>query len=771
MATPVSRLRHWFAAGAVLMIAIVAGMYFYARWRLSGVVHVVPAKLGLDIQQTAEGFSISKSEQGRTIFTVSATKAVQFKEGGRAELHNVKIVVYGKDSSRFDRISGENFEFDPKSGEIMAQGKVLIDLEANPEGAKSSDQTPPAQDRNPIHLESDGLVFNKDTGNASASGRVMFQTPQATGSAIGVSYVSKSGTMTLRSAVEVLVNGPQALRLNAERGVITKSPVQVVLDSVRLVREHQRLRAEQATFFLRPDDTVERILAEGNVEGEARGSSVVQARADQADLLLTGSRNQLTSAVLSGSVHLASEGVQPAEGNAGRVTLHFAGNQVLEKVHAEEGVQLVQTREASGPSAVASHAKQSPILAGNLQQGNSQQVEMTAPVMDFTVKDGRQLELAETSGPPQIVITQAATKQKTVVTARRFTAKFTTKNRLDTLHGEPDAKIVGTTPGQPDRVSTSRTLDVLFRPEGGISTITQAGGLVYVSGTQKAWAQQAIYMDADQTLTLTGAPRAVDGGMTTTAQTIRFNRTTGDAIADQDVKSTYSDLKPDPNGAMFASSDPIHVVSRTMTAHRSPAVAVYSGNARLWQNANIIEAPTIEFDREHRSVVAEATAAQSVKTVLVQVDKKGKATPVTINSAHLTYKDSERTIFLTGGVTATGADTKMTAQQMTVYLIARSQAPAGSGGSSGAEAPGQIERIVAENRVVIVEPSRRALGDRLVYTAEDEKFVLTGGPPSIFDAERGKITGDSLTFFRRDDRVLVEGRDTSPAVTRTQVAR
>ena len=127
------------------MIAIVAGMYFYARWRLSGVVHAVPAKLGLDIQQTAEGFSISKSEQGRTIFTVSANKAVQFKEGSRAELHNVKIVVYGKDSIRFDRITGENFEFDPKTGDVTARGKVLIDLEANPEGAKSSDQTPPVE--------------------------------------------------------------------------------------------------------------------------------------------------------------------------------------------------------------------------------------------------------------------------------------------------------------------------------------------------------------------------------------------------------------------------------------------------------------------------------------------------------------------------------------------------------------------------------------------------------------------------------------------------
>ena len=58
-----------------------------------------------------------------------------------------------------------------------------------------------------------------------------------------------------------------------------------------------------------------------------------------------------------------------------------------------------------------------------------------------------------------------------------------------------------------------------------------------------------------------------------------------------------------------------------------------------------------------------------------------------------------------------------------------------------------------------------------MYTAAEDKFVMTGGPPSIFDAERGKITGDSLTFYKRDDRVLVEGKETSPAVTTTRVAR
>jgi lipopolysaccharide export system protein LptA len=780
-------------------------MYFSARWRVHRVVHDIPAKIGLDIQQTAEGFSISKSEEGRTLFTVSASKAVQFKGGGRAELHSVKIVIYGKDAGRFDRITGDDFEYDPASGNVSAKGTVRIDLEANPEGMRHSDQTAPAQTKDPIHLETNGLVFNKNTGNASATGKIVFQTPQASGSAVGVEYVAKTGTMTLLSSVALDVSRPQPLRLNADRGVISKQPRQVVLTSVRLTRERQQLQSDQATFFLREDNTVDRVLAEGNVESEFQGRAEEHARSDRADLFLTGTRNQLTTAILSGNVQFASgdpksrastgsrnggflnqglqnqglqkqglqnEGSQQAEAAAGRVTLHFSGQQMLKTVHAENGVRLAQKKNPSGAAVMSSAMPSSRI------KGDPQDVEMTAPVMDFIVKDGRRLERAETSGPPQIVITQPGSNQKTVVTAAKFTAKFTEKNRLATLHGEPDAKIVSGkivgnrigTPGQPDRVSTSQMLDVVFRPEGGVGSIKQAGGVTYVDGTLKAWAQRGEYTAADQMLVLSESPRVVDNGMTTTAQTIRMNRTTGDAIAEGNVKSTYSDLKAQPEGGMLASSDPIHVTSRSMTAHRSPAVAVYTGDARLWQNANVVEAPALQFDRDHRSLVAQAGtegSTQPVSTVLVQVDKSGKATPVHITSAHLNYADAERKILLDGGVTAKGPDTTLTAQQMTVFLRSRSESQA----SVGPATPGQVDRIVAEGKVMVAQPTRRATGERMVYTAAEDKFVLTGGTPSIFDAERGKITGDSLTFYRHDDRVLVEGRETSPTVTRTQVAR
>ena len=138
-----------------------------------------------------------------------------------------------------------------------------------------------------------------------------------------------------------------------------------------------------------------------------------------------------------------------------------------------------------------------------------------------------------------------------------------------------------------------------------------------------------------------------------------------------------------------------------------------------------------------------------------------------ITSAKLTYADAERKAHYEGGVIAKGASFTASANTMDAYLLPRSQS---SGNQTLAGLAGQLDHMVAQGNVIVQQPTRRAEGQTLVYTASDDKFVLTGGPPSIFDAERGKITGVSLTFFRADDRVLVEGKASTPVVTQTRMA-
>jgi lipopolysaccharide export system protein LptA len=806
MAAYLSRLRRWFASAIIVAVLAVAGVYFYARHHVQNALKQIPTRMGLEIKQSATGFTVSKSEQGHTLFTIQASKAVQFKQGGHSELHDVQITLYGSDSSRFDQIRGADFAYDQQSGNVIAKGEVQIDLQSNPEGVLNPDQSPPADLRNPIHLRTSGLIFNQNSGDAHTSERVDFDLPQASGSAMGVNYAAKANLLSLESQVNFVFSSANGATITAVHATITKDPHLVVLDHAHLRSGARQCDADQATLFLRPDNTLDRVLARGNVLVSGDRSQPVgnpepaEARSEQLELIMAKQRDLLRTAVFSGDVRVRVAGRSPSDstedgpprptklsqdpdkpeqtppgwpmlGNAGRVVLEFSGEtssrkkhssgqNLLTKVHAEDHVKLLQHQNPANPSASA------------------QDLQLTAPAVDFFLANQQsRLERAETSGAAQLAIRPTTgSGQQTLVTAAKFDAQFDDSGQLKSVHGVPDARIVSQNPGQPDRVSTSRVLDATFQPGNGIQSLLQQGSVAYVDGDRKAWGDRARYTPADQVLILTGSPRVTDGGMTTTANTMRLNRDTGDAYAEGDVKTTYSDLKPQPGGALLSSSTPIHVTARSMTVHGTSAIALYTSNARLWQDANIVEAQSIEFDRDHRSMVAAGPAtegsggSQSVSTVLVQADRseqnpQAKPTLIAITSARLTYADNERKAQFEGDVVAKGADVTINAKKMDAFLEARGSSNQPFSGA------GKLDKIVAKDQVVITQPDRRATGDLLTYTASDDKFVLTGGPPSIFDAEHGKITGVSLTFFRHDDRVLVEGNTSFPTVTQTRVAR
>jgi lipopolysaccharide export system protein LptA len=746
----ITRLRHWVAFAAIAVSLVVAGAFLHRRKQGRDVLKSVPGKIGLDIQQTAEGFKVSKSEQGRTIFTIRASKAVQFKMGGRAELKNVTITLYGRDASRYDQIYGDDFSYDPESGDVLAKGEVRIDLEANPEGLLKPDQAAPTTLKNPVHLVTRDLIFNQKTGDAFTDAKVDIEMPQAGGSAVGMHYAAKDNALALKSNVDLSLRDGSKVRLTAGRGVIMKEPRQIFLERPRLTHGSARMEADYGTIYLRPDNTVDHVVANNDVRAEFAGDSPIHARAQQAEFDLNDAQDGLSNAIFQGNVQMESGGEHPAQANAGKVVVDFAGRDRVSQVRALENVKLVEA-PATGSSAAS----------------NAQRVEVSAPAMDFFVAKGRHLDRAETSAGGQITILPAAGNgARTVVTAGKFDARFDDRSHLQTLHGAPDAKIVSSAPGQPDRISTSQTVDVAFHAAGGIESIVQQGNFTYNDGERQARADRARYTPANEIVELTGSPRVTDSSLTTTAKILRMNRATGDATAEGNVKSTYSDLREQPNGALLASASPIHITAREMTVHRTSAVAIYSGDARIWQDANVVEALTIQFDRDHRSVVAEGNG-KPVSTVLVQVNAKGQATPVAITSKRLTYTDDQHRAHFEGGVVAKGSDVTITSDHVDAYMLPRSKAA----DNHSLNGQGQLDRIVAEGNVVVEQPSRHAEGDKLVYTALDDKFVLTGVSPSIFDAEHGKITANSLTFYKRDDRVLVEGRDSSPSVTQTRVAR
>jgi len=231
---------------------------------------------------------------------------------------------------------------------------------------------------------------------------------------------------------------------------------------------------------------------------------------------------------------------------------------------------------------------------------------------------------------------------------------------------------------------------------------------------------------------------------------------------------------------MLAPSQAVHVTAEQMVAKNSTGAARYSGRARLWQGGNIVQAPILEFNRNARSMDGRAQGSQRVSTVFVQPDKNGKNAPVEVAADRLHYEETQRKALFDGSIVVHSADSTLHASRAVITLK-----PRATGQEAKAQppklqqqvpkapqngAPSEVETIEATGDIQLDQAGRKAVGARLVYTADEGKFVLTGlpgVPPSIFDAEHGQVTGVSLTFFNRDGRVLVDSSN-STSITQTR---
>jgi lipopolysaccharide export system protein LptA len=325
--------------------------------------------------------------------------------------------------------------------------------------------------------------------------------------------------------------------------------------------------------------------------------------------------------------------------------------------------------------------------------------------------------------------------------------------------------------GAVQRVTTSDEIIAQFSTNGRrspqLQLVEQNGNFRYSEGPRKASAQQARYTPADESIVATGNPRFEDtsAGLIVSADTLRFHRRTSSVDAENNVKTTYTSAKAQSNGALLASSDPVHVTSQRATA-ASAGKARFVGNARLWQGDSIIEASTIEFDRTANTLIASAGPTRRVQVNFTQTDNTGKQVPVSVGGGRLFYSDSQRQARFTDSVKASGRDVIVTAHEMDVLLKPRSQ--------SGKASTGQIDQILASGAVHLEErnPVRTADGEKLTFFADSAKYVLTAGQGktcSIFDAEHGKIEAVSLTFYSHDDTVQVGSGENTRVVTKTQI--
>ena len=282
--------------------------------------------------------------------------------------------------------------------------------------------------------------------------------------------------------------------------------------------------------------------------------------------------------------------------------------------------------------------------------------------------------------------------------------------------------------------------------------------------TTRARGETAVYEAGGDRLVMSGGVQVADAESTLAADRVEVERGTGDATATGAVKVMYE-------AGDGSKAEPVHVVAAKAVSKKGTGVTEFTGGpVRMWQGGSQVEARVMDFDQAKKTMVAKGGG---VKAVLAGAAKGGV---VRVSGGEMTYADAARLIELKGGVTVVGVSGTMRADGATVTL-APATAQGGkktvaAGTDGGLNLGGKVERMVGVGSVEVVQPGRRATGERLVYTAVDETFVLTGTkavPPRMVDEERGTISGASLTFRSGDDSVVVKGGDGGRVTTETKL--
>jgi lipopolysaccharide export system protein LptA len=758
---------------------VVAGVYAQRAIREASARGEIKALVPATVQQQSNEFSFSKVEQDRTLFTVRASRATQYKDENRALLQDVWITIYGRDGNRNDNIHTSECSYEPKSGNVVCQGAVQIDL-------ASADAAQGKASERQLQVTTRNLSFNRDTGEASTAEPVQFQFAGGQGHAVGVSYSSQKEIVRLNHDVEL--DMPPSPRTGGLPVTATGSSMEirrndrvVELDAPAVVRQGGRqLSADKISIELDTDFHARHAVAEGHPaihSTDAKGEFT--AAADQFEATLDPA-GWVETIVADGNVQGSHHAPDRAD--------HFSMAHAIFTMEPQHNA--LKTMTATG--AVALDSQQGPESRG---------LKTESLLVKFAPgKDPNQtrIESAETGAPG--TITTKSGNDTTEVSAKRFVTQFSKEGRLDELVGHSGVAIRRQIGNAPPQVVRAAELVARFSPDGEWRTLDENGDVRFEQADRRATAERANIVRATDTIKLDGSPVISDAMSRTTAAEVTINQKSGEIRAGGGVVSTY--LGNGGASAVNLGSGPGHISADTLSGSTTSGDVTYSGHARLWQGESVLQSNQIEIWRDDKKLQARENVVAVFPQATAPVKQFGEpaaktatapAGPTlwTIHAPLLTYWGDAGKAHLEGGVTADSQQGSMQSSTLDVFLqaltpktsatdapqIASNQKDTRHAGAlptapgAGVLAGQQLQRALALGGVTVRQGGRVGTAQQAEYTASDGKFVLSGGHPTIIDAASDATTGHSLTFFVANDTILIDSQEGSRTLTKHRVEK
>jgi lipopolysaccharide export system protein LptA len=746
-----TRYARWAAITAGAIALSVGGVYMERAIRAAHARSAAPPVVPATVQQQSTEISFSKTVEGRTLFTVRASRSTQYKDQSRYRLEDVWITVYGREGNRNDTMQAQECTYEPETRDVLCEGEVQIDVQsANPGSGK------PVEDS--LEVKTRNLTFDGNTGEAATPKAVEFIFPEGRGRGVGVTYSTRDAILRIKKSVDFdlipseRTGGLPVSATGASLEVRRNDHLIVLHGPAKVVQGDHELSASRIVVLLDEEFRAQHAMAEGHPRiGVIGKGAETDVSADKFEAGLSA----------AGWVeHVAAEGGVAGVRKTSAGEDHFSAAQVDFRMLPEHN--LIKDMTATRG-----------VTADSRQGGESQLVKTDSLRVAFVQggqPDQQRIASAETLAPGTIELKRD--DETTDLRAKKFVAQFDGNGRLTQLAGHSGVEVRRQFPKRLPELTSAEELAATLGANGQWDTVEEFRNVHFQQGDRQATAGHAKIVRSSGLINLDGSPVLSDAESRTTASHVAINQASGEMGATGGVVSTVLAGKKQP---MSFGSGAAHISADTMSGSTTSGHVVYARHARLWQGDAVLNADRIEIWRGENKM----QAAGHVVAVFPQ-DSGQLGPPARESSAHevwevraplLTYWNDQGKARLEGGVAASSQKGSLASRTLDIYL---GPADAGSNAFAGGDHPSaarQLTRAVALGNVVVSQSGRRGTADQAEYTAADGKFVLTGGPPTLTDATGNTATGHSLTFFVANDTILIESQEGSRTLTKHRVEK
>jgi lipopolysaccharide export system protein LptA len=713
-------------------IAVVGVSYYKLRNTEKFRAKSAMPELSKEVTFRVEGYKRQITKDGRLYMDVQASVDITYSDGHH-ELENVSIAVYPADGDVPDQISAARAIFQPESNIVSFLGNVKIDT------------------KDKLQVVTESLSFDQNSGVAQTDAAVAFNRENVSGSSTGAVVEQKTKRLELKNnvaiKVEPRISGANNTRsrpvtIKAARGVFEHVSLKLTFAGGATVeQERDILSGENIYSTLNKEQRLEKAEIRGNAYLRTmEPGRAAEVHAVDMDFFLDKDQ-RLERAFASNDVKARSLDADS--------DFELTGSSSLEVLFQASGdTSLLKEMKAGGRSMITLSAPKS--KASDPRAANKR---LTADSVKLSWRgSGRDLEKAEAAGNAELFIepvTSSARAERRKLNAAQFDCDFfETGNLTRTCKANGGAKAV-MDPVQPSpqrgtRTFTSQTMTAVFvKDTQDVERVDAQGDGKFNENDRNGVAANVTYTAADETVRLRGGdPTVWDSRGRTKATELDSDLANNVSYARGRTATTYYSQEQTNGATPFSKTkSPVYITSDRGEFRHVSGQAIYTGNARAWQDDNFVRGDKLVLYVNDKRMEASGHVQTAVYNSKRRVENNTTNVPVFAAADAMFYSDPDRTIHYEGNVDIKQGNDRLTGGVADVYL---------------AKETNEMEKTVAQRNVVLTQPNRRGTGDWVEYTAANEVAILKGNPARVDDIEQGNTEGARLTLSIRDSKVTAD---------------